>query len=326
MSEQKSTLSKNKKKTIKQYTKQLEKYAILIAFLLLCIVISILRPTFLSPANLIIVLNQTAINGVLAVGITFVLITGGIDISIGSIVGLSGVISALCVQNGLPIILAFLVGIISGLAVGAIIGALVTKGKLAPYIVTLGFLTIIRGVAMLVSGGRPISGLGNDYGFLGNGTVFGTIPIPVIVFIVVAVIAYILLARLLIGRYVYAVGGNLKAAETSGISPNKIKMFVHIVSGTCAGIAGVILSSRIITGQPNAGEGYELDAIAAAVVGGTSLAGGTGGIPGTIIGALIIGVIANGLDLLGVSSYWQDVVKGLIIVIAVLLDRNKKRQ
>lgn len=304
----------------------MEKYAILIAFLLLCMVISVLRPTFLTPSNLIIVLNQTSINGILAVGVTFVLITAGIDISIGSIVGLSGVVSAMVARSGMPIILAFATGILTGFLVGAIIGLLVTKGKLAPYIVTLGFLTIIRGTAMLVSGGRPISGLSNDYGQLGNGNILGVIPIPVIVFLICALIAHILLSNLVIGRHIYAVGGNGRAAETSGISQNKVKMFVHVASGTCAGIAGIILSSRIITGQPNAGEGYELDAIAAAVVGGTSLAGGTGGIPGTIIGALIIGVIANGLDLLGISSYWQDIVKGLIIVIAVLLDRNKKRQ
>jgi ribose/xylose/arabinose/galactoside ABC-type transport system permease subunit len=326
MGEESKTLLKQGGKSLKQHKQFMEKYAILIAFLLLCITISILRPTFLTLSNLIIVLNQTSINGILAVGITFVLITSGIDISIGSIVGLSGVAAALAVRSGFPLAVSFLIGILTGLLVGVVIGLLVTKGKLAPYIVTLGFLTIIRGTAMLISGGRPISGLGKAYGFLGNGNAFGVIPIPVIAFLICALIADILLSKLLIGRHIYAVGGNVKAAEASGINPDKIKMFVHIVSGTCAGIAGIILSSRIITGQPNAGEGYELDAIAAAVVGGTSLAGGTGGIPGTIVGALIIGVIANGLDLLGVSSYWQQIVKGLIIVIAVLLDRNKKRQ
>ena len=303
-----------------------EKYAILIAFLFLLIVISILRPSFLTPANLILVLNQTSINGILAVGTTFVLITAGIDISIGSVVGLSGVISAMAVRAGAPVLIGFLLGILTGSLVGIIIGFLVTKGKLAPYIVTLGFLTIIRGVALLVSGGRPISSLGDSYGWLGNSNVFGVIPCPVIVFLLVTAIGHILLAHLKIGRYVYAVGGNSNAAEACGINPGKIKMFVHIVCGTCAGLAGIILSSRIITGHPNAGEGYELDAIASAVVGGTSLAGGSGGIPGTLVGALIIGVIGNGLDLLGVSSYWQDVVKGSIIVVAVLLDRNKKRQ
>ncbi len=303
-----------------------EKYAIVIAFLLLLIVISILRPSFLTPSNLILVLNQTSINGILAVGITYVLITGGIDISIGSVVGLAGVISAMVVKAGAPVAVGFACGILSGVLVGAIIGALVTKGKLAPYIVTLGFLTIIRGVALLIAGGRPISSLGDTYGWIGNHNVFGLIPCPVIIFLCVVLIGHLVLAHLRIGRYVYAVGGNSNAAEACGISPNKVKMFVHVVSGCCAGLAGVILSSRVITGHPGAGEGYELDAIASAVVGGTSLSGGTGGIPGTVVGALIIAVIANGLDLLGVSSYWQDIVKGSIIVVAVLLDRNKKRQ
>lgn len=309
----------------KQYREIFEKYAIFIAFIILCILLSIIKPMFLMPTNLLLVLNQASINGILAIGVTFVLITAGIDISIGSVVGLSGVVAALCVQNGFPISISFIMGILSGVMVGAVVGILVTKGKLAPYIVTLGMMTIIRGVALLISGGRPISGLPTEFGYLGNKNLLG-IPVPVIIFAVVAVLAYIVLMKLCIGRYTFAVGGNTYAAEASGINPNKIKMFVHLVSGGCAGLAGIILASRIITGQPNSGEGYELDAIAAAVVGGTSLAGGTGSIVGTVIGALIIGVIANGLDLMGVSSYWQQIVKGLIIIAAVLLDRNKKRQ
>ena len=280
-----------------------EKYAIVIAFLALLIVVSILCSSFLTPSNLILVLNQTSINGILAVGITYVLITAGIDISIGSVVGLSGVISAMVVKAGAPLPVGFLCGILAGTLVGVIIGILVTKGKLAPYIVTLGFLTIIRGAALLIAGGRPISSLGDAYGWIGNHNVFGVIPCPVIIFLIVVVIGHIILAHLQIGRYIYAVGGNSNAAEACGISPNKVKMFVHVFCGTCAGLAGVILSSRVITGHP-----------------------GAGSIPGTVIGALIIAVIGNGLDLLGVSSYWQDIVKGAIIVVAVLLDRNKKRQ
>lgn len=321
---------KNKKKenlSKKMNKKQfLEKYAILIAFFILLITISVMRPNYLSPSNLISVLNQTAINGILAVGITFVLITAGIDISIGSVAALSGVVSAMLAKAGMPVPVAFTGGILAGGLIGVIIGVLVTKGKLAPYIVTLGFLTIIRGVALLISGGRPISGLDRAYGALGNGLIFGVIPVPVILFAIVTLIAHIILQHLKIGRHVYAVGGNPNAAEACGISANRTKMFVHVVCSLCAGLAGVILSSKIITGQPNMAEGYELDAIAAAVVGGTSLAGGTGGIPGTLVGALIIGVIGSGLDFIGVSSYWQYVVKGAIIVVAVLLDRNKKRQ
>ena len=318
--------SENNSLNKRDYKLFFEKYAILIAFCILLVVISVLKPNFLAPANLINVLNQTAINGILAVGITFVLITAGIDISIGSVAALSGVVAAILAKAGVPIFLAFAGGVLAGTLIGVVIGALVTKGKLAPYIVTLGFLTIIRGLALLISGGRPVSGLDRAYGVLGNGKMFGVIPVSVIIFAVITVIAHIILQHLKIGRYVYAVGGNPKASEACGINPNKVKMFVHIVCSLCAGVAGVILSSKIITGQPNMAEGYELDAIAAAVVGGTSLAGGTGGIPGTLVGALIIGVIGCGLDFIGVSSYWQYVVKGTIIVIAVLLDRNKKRQ
>ncbi len=307
------------------YREVFEKYAIFIAFILLCILLSVMKPMFLTPANLLLVLNQASINGILAIGVTFVLITAGIDISIGSVVGLAGVTAALCAQREIPIIPSFFMGILSGVLVGAIVGLLVTKGKLAPYIVTLGMMTIIRGVALLISGGRPISGLPAEFGYLGNKNLLG-VPIPVIIFVAVAAVAYVVLMKLRVGRYTFAVGGNMYAAEASGINPNQIKMFVHLVSGGCAGLAGIILASKIITGQPNSGEGYELDAIAAAVVGGTSLAGGTGSITGTVIGALIIGVIANGLDLMGVSSYWQQIVKGLIIIAAVLLDRNKKRQ
>lgn len=310
----------------RDHKKFLEKYAILIAFFILLIAISLMRPNYLSPSNLITVLNQTAINGILAVGITFVLITAGIDISIGSVAALSGVVSAMLAKAGAPVFIAFAGGILVGGLIGLVIGGLVTKGKLAPYIVTLGFLTVIRGVALLISEGRPISGLDRAYGALGNGLIFGVIPVPIVIFVIVTIIAHIILRHLKIGRHIYAVGGNPNAAEACGISANKTKMFVHVVCSLCAGLAGVILSSKIITGQPNMAEGYELDAIAAAVVGGTSLAGGTGGIPGTLIGALIIGVIGSGLDFIGVSSYWQYVVKGAIIVVAVLLDRNKKRQ
>lgn len=236
-----------------------EKYAIVIAFLALLLVVSILCSSFLTPSNLILVLNQTSINGILAVGITYVLITAGIDISIGSVVGLSGVISAMVVKAGAPLPVGFLCGILAGTLVGVIIGILVTKGKLAPYIVTLGFLTIIRGAALLIAGGRPISSLGDAYGWIGNHNVFGVIPCPVIIFLIVVVIGHIILAHLQIGRYIYAVGGNSNAAEACGISPNKVKMFVHVFCGTCAGLAGVILSSRVITGHPGAGEGYELD-------------------------------------------------------------------
>jgi ribose/xylose/arabinose/galactoside ABC-type transport system permease subunit len=305
----------------------MEKYAIYLALLLLCVVLAIITDKFLTIQNFKLILNQISINGIMAIGVTFVLITAGIDISIGSVVGFAGVVAALTAPAGssIPMVIPFLAALGCGFAAGAINGLLVTKGRLAPYIVTLGMMTIMRGLSLIVSGGRPVSRLIGDFGFLGNNSLF-SIPLPIYIYAIVAVVTHVILTHLKIGRYVYAVGGNTNAAYASGISPDLIRFFVHVVSGTLAGLAGIILASRINTGHPNSGSGYELDAIAAAVVGGTSLAGGTGGIPGTVVGALIIGVLGNGLDLLAVSSYWQQVVKGLIIIASVLIDRNKKRQ
>ena len=317
----------NRKIFKEQFFIYLEKYAIYIALVLLCIIISIITDKFLTFQNLKLILNQISINGILAIGVTFPLITAGIDISIGSVVGLSGVIAALSApaDSNVPMIVPVMAALTCGLCIGSFNGFLITKGKLAPYIVTLGMMTIVRGLSLIAAGGRPVSRLIPTFDFLGNGTIF-SIPVPILIFAIVAVISHIILKHLKIGRYIYAVGGNTNAAFASGISPVKIKFFVHVMSSTLAGLAGIILASRINTGHPNSGAGYELDAIAAAVVGGTSLAGGTGGIPGTVIGALIIGVIINGLDLMAVSSYWQQVVKGLIIITSVLIDRNKKRQ
>lgn len=305
----------------------LEKYAIYISLVIICVVLSLVSSKFWSVPNIVLVLNQVSINGILAIGVTFPLITAGIDISIGSIVGLAGVCAALTAPmgSGMPLVVPVVVAVLVGLAVGSLNGLLVTKGKLAPYIVTLGMMTIIRGVSLIVSGGRPVSKLEESFAYLGNGVFLG-IPLPIYVFAVVAVITHILLSKLKMGRYLYAVGGNTNAAYASGVNPNYVKFFAHAVCGLMAGLAGMILASRINTGHPNSGTGYELDAIAAAVVGGTSLAGGTGSIAGTVVGALIIGVLKNGQDLLSVSSYWQQVVKGAIIIFAVLIDRNKKRQ
>jgi ribose/xylose/arabinose/galactoside ABC-type transport system permease subunit len=310
-----------------RFTSFMEKYAIYIALLLLCIVLSSVTDKFLTVPNLKLILNQISINGILAIGVTFPLITAGIDISIGSVVGLAGVVAALTApaNSNVSIFVPILAALAVGLAIGSFNGLLITKGKLAPYIVSLGMMTIVRGLSLIVSGGRPVSRLIPAFAVLGNNTLF-SIPLPIFIFAAVAIITHIILTHLKIGRYIYAVGGNTNAAYASGISPEKIKFFVHVMCSTLAGLAGIILASRINTGHPNSGSGYELDAIAAAVVGGTSLAGGTGGIPGTVIGALIIGVLSNGLDLLAVSSYWQQVVKGLIIIASVLIDRNKKRQ
>jgi inositol transport system permease protein len=216
------------------------------------------------------------------------------------------------------------VGILAGAACGAVNGAVVTVGRVAPFLATLGMMTVARGLALLMSGGRPVSHLSGSFTALGGGALAG-IPIPILVFAAVALFSWIFLGHLRMGRYLYAVGGNEAAAWASGVRVRGVKMTAYTLCGALSGLAGVVLAARITTGQPNAGIGYELDAIAAAVIGGTSLSGGTGGVGGAILGTLLIGVINNGLDLLDVSSYYQQVVKGVIIVGAVWLDRSKNR-
>lgn len=296
-----------------------------IALALLMTALSLVRPNFLNIANLVNVFRQISINGILAIGVTTVLLTGGVDLSLGSLVALSGVVAASFAhpaQHG--VIIPVLLGIGAGAVCGALNGVVVTGGRVAPFIATLGMMTAARGLALLLSGGRPVSNLSAGFTTIGGGDI-GSVPIPIVIFATVGLLTWIFLTRMRPGRYIYAVGGNENAARASGLHVRSIKMIAYTFCGTLAGLAGVVLASRITTGQPNAGVGYELDAIAAAVIGGTSLNGGTGGVAGAMLGALLIGVINNGLDLLDVSSYYQQVIKGLIIVGAVWLDRSKQR-
>jgi ribose/xylose/arabinose/galactoside ABC-type transport system permease subunit len=242
-----------------------------------------------------------------------------VDLSLGSVVALSGVAAASFAHPGEMGAAAVAVGIFAGAAVGAANGTVVTVGRVAPFIATLGTMTAARGLALLASGGRPVSNLSRSFTWLGSGSV------PIVIFGAVAAASWVFLRHMRMGRYIYAVGGNENAARASGLHVRTVKMAAYTVCGALAGLAGVVQAARITTGQPNAGTGYELDAIAAVVIGGTSLSGGTGGVGGAILGALLIGVINNGLDLLNVSSYYQQVVKGAIIVGAVWLDRSKGR-
>jgi inositol transport system permease protein len=295
-----------------------------IALAALMIGLALARPNFLTLGNLINLVRQISINGILAVGVTYVLLTGGVDLSLGSMVALTGVIAAMFAHpDQYPFVVPVLIGIAAGAAGGAINGLLVTRGRIAPFVVTLGMMTSARGLALLLSGGRPVSNLSTAFTRIGSGDFLG-IPTPTWVLLGVAFASHIFLRNMRMGRHVYAVGGNENAARASGVGVNGVKMACYTICGAMAGLAGVVLASRITTGQPNAGIGYELDAIAAVVIGGTSLNGGTGGVSGTILGALLIGVINNGLDLLNVSSYYQQVIKGVIIVGAVWLDRSKK--
>lgn len=295
-----------------------------VALAALMIGLSIAHPNFVTLGNLINLVRQISINGILAVGVTYVLLTGGVDLSLGSLVALTGVIAAMFAHPAKhAVVVPIVAGVAGGALCGAINGFLVTRGRMAPFVVTLGMMTSARGLALLLSGGRPVSNLSAAFTGIGSGD-FAGIPAPTWILLIVAAVSHVFLRRMRLGRHVYAVGGNESAARASGVHVSKVKLICYTICGAMAGLAGVVLASRITTGQPNAGIGYELDAIAAVVIGGTSLNGGSGGIGGTILGALLIGVINNGLDLLNVSSYYQQVIKGVIIVGAVWLDRSKK--
>ncbi len=302
----------------------LHRFGLLLVILIVGLALSVLTDTFLSVANFTNVARQISINGILAVGVTFVLLTAGVDLSLGSVVALSGVACATFAHPGdHSVFVPIAVGLLTGAACGLVNGVLVTRGGVAPFIVTLGMMTIARGLALIFSGGRPVADMSNELTALA-GDFFG-IPIPVLCFAGVATAAWFFLSNFRLGRHIYAVGGNENAARAAGVSVERVKLFAYTLCGLLTGLAGVVLAARITTGQPNAGQAYELDAIAAVVIGGTSLAGGVGTIPGTLLGVLLIGVINNGLDLQGVSSYYQAVIKGVIIVGAVWLDRRQAR-
>lgn len=301
----------------------LQKYGLLVAFAAICVVLSWRSPAFLTAQNGINVLRQISINAILAIGVTYVILTGGIDLSLGSVLALTGVLAATFAHpDTYPLIVPLAIGIFGGVLIGLLNGLLITRFRVAPFIVTLGMMTIARGGALIVSKGRPVSNLSASFNFIGSGDILG-IPVPIVILAAVFAISYFILSKTTLGRYIYAVGGNEEAARASGINTHKIKIAAYSICAGLAGLAGIIQASRITTGQPNAGISYELDAIAAVVIGGTSLSGGIGSVTGTLLGALLIGTLNNGLDLLNVSSYYQQVVKGLIIIGAVILDREK---
>ncbi|MGX7163531.1 ABC transporter permease [Enterococcus massiliensis] len=297
----------------------------LLALIVLIVVVSIMNSEFLNPNNLLNLLRQVAANGFIAFGMTFVILTGGIDLSVGSTLALSSALTAGFMANGMNVILAVLLGLLTGAILGAINGLLISKGNMAPFIATLATMTIYRGATLVYTKGNPITGLGDSFffSFIGRGYVLG-IPFPVILLFIMFLVLFILLHRTTFGRKTYAIGGNEKASFVAGVKIDKIKILIYSLSGLMASISGMIITSRLNSAQPTAGQAYEMDAIAAVVLGGTSLSGGKGRIFGTLVGALIIGTLNNGLNLLGVSSFYQQIVKGIVIVIAVLLDRKKK--
>ena len=276
-------------------------------------------------ANITNVFTQVSTNAIIAVGMTFVILTGGIDLSVGSTVAISGAVSASIIKSTNNILLAILAASAVGIVIGLINGLLISKGKLQAFIATLATMTIFRGATLVFTDGTPISKLPEKFVHIGNGKI-GIIPVPVIITVIVFLIAVYVLTQTRFGRYLYALGGNEDSARLSGINTNKIKTLVYVISGFASSIAGVIIASRIGSASPNAGTGFELDAIAAVVIGGTSLAGGEGRITGTLIGALIIGVLNNGLNLMNVSPFYQSIVKGLVILLAVLLDKKSRKK
>ena len=293
---------------------------IVIALLALAAVLAALKPHFLSPANLTNVVRQVSINGILAVGVTVVLLTGGVDLSLGSLVAVTGVVAAHLAHPGAyPLAVPIAAGLLAGAACGAVNGAVVTRGGVPPFIATLGMMTAARGLALVLSDGRPVSNMSPELTRLAGDA--AGIPIPALILGAVAAAVAWMLRNLRLGRYLYAVGGNELAARAAGIRVQGVKFAAYVLCGALAGLAGVVLAARITTGQPNAGVAYELDAIAAVVIGGTRLSGGVGGVGGTLLGVLLMGVIGNGLDLLNVPSYYQQIVKGAIIIGAVWFDR-----
>ena len=302
----------------------LQKIGPFIGLIVIVLIFSILEPGFLSVNNLLNVLRQVSFNALIAFGMTFVILTGGIDLSVGSILALTGAVSAGLIASGIDPILAMLAGLLLGAILGAVNGVIIAKGKVAPFIATLATMTIYRGLTLVYTEGRPISGLGDNVAFqmLGKGYFLG-IPIPVVTMLISFGILYFILKKTTFGRRVYAVGGNEEASILSGINTARIKIYVYSLTGLLSALAALMLTSRLNSAQPTAGEMFELDAIAAVVLGGTSLTGGRGWIVGTLIGALIIGVLNNGLNIIGVTSFFQQVVKGAVILLAVLLDRKK---
>jgi ribose transport system permease protein len=306
-------------------TEVARRFGAVAGLILLCALLWILTPYFLTVANLLNVMEQTAINAIVAVGMTYVIVSGGIDLSVGSLLAVAGVVLALALKADWPVPLAAAASIAVGAAAGLANGVGIAYGRLPPFIMTLGMMSVARGAALLATDGRPVSGFSAGFRALATGHVAG-IPAPIVLTLAIYAISHLVLARTRFGRYVYGIGGNEEATRLSGVAVRFHKTVVYAVSGAASAIAAILLTARLNTAQPIAGINYELDAIAATVIGGTSLSGGEGSLGGTLIGALTMGVLRNGLNLLGVSSFLQQLVIGVVIIAAVLVDRLLKEK
>jgi len=298
----------------------LKNYGFLIAFIAVCAILSVLSPVFLTRSNILNVVKQSSVFGIMAVGMTFVILTGGIDLSVGSILAFAGAVAAGMLKAGAPISLVMLASLGIGAVLGLANGLVITLGRITPFVTTLAMMSIARSLTLIYTNGYPISGFHPDFRFLGGGVLLG-IPFPIVVFVATAILATVILGQTRLGRYTFAIGGNEEAVRLSGISSSFYKTMVYVISGLACGLAAVIHTSRLNSAEPVAGTGYELDVIAAVVIGGTSLNGGRGSVWGTLIGALLITVINTAMVLLNINPYYSGLVKGLILLGAVLLDR-----
>lgn len=313
-------------KNKKAYTRIIRQAAPFLSLGLMCIILAILTPHFLTVDNLFAIGLQMAVVAIMAIGQTMVIISAGIDLSIGSVMALSGIATTMFMAEGVPMFPAIIVGLAVGLICGIIVGMLISWGHIPPFIATLGMMGIARGLALLFTGGVPVFGLPEAFRFLGGGHVLKVIPVPVLIVIFLAFAGHFILTRMSFGRYIFAIGSNAEAARLSGINVRKNLVQIYAINGMLCGLAGIILASRLSTGQPTAGTGYELDVIAACVIGGASLSGGEGTIPGAMIGALIMGVLRNGCNLLDISAFWQQIAIGTIIIVAVFSDQYRKHK
>jgi len=306
-----------------QFKDMIRRYGILIGLIGLITGFSVLSERFFTISNMLIVMRQTSIVAFLAVGMSFVILGAGIDLSVGSVLAFSGAVGAGVMQNG-GIFFGILAGLALGTALGAFNGIVITKLKIPSFIATLAMMAIARGGTLVYTDGRPITGLPSSFAFLGRGYI-GNVPFPIILMLIIFILAYIVLKLTRFGRYVYATGGNINAARASGIKVNNVIISTFAISGFLSGLTGMVLASRLNSAQPTAGMGYELDAIAAVVLGGTNLFGGEGELWGTLVGAFIMGILNNGLNMLNVSSFYQQVVKGIVILIAVTVAQSGKK-
>ncbi|MDR1143787.1 MAG: ribose ABC transporter permease [Spirochaetaceae bacterium] len=312
-------------KPLRHLKKQVSINGALGGLVILCVIFTILTEHFMSVYNLINIARQCSINLILATGMTFIVLTGGIDLSVGGVMALVGTLIAGFMREGMTVGIAVSIGLLIGTLTGLVSGLLVTYGKIPAFIATMAMLTISRSLALMYSGGYPITGIPKIYSFIGTGSV-GPVPVPVLIAVLVVLFGLFVLKKSIFGRYIYAIGGNENAAVLSGINVNMWKIITYVVHGILTAVAGIVLTARMNSGQPGAASGIELDIIAAVVIGGTSLTGGEGGIFGTLMGALVITVLNNGLVLLNVNPYLQGLIVGCVILIAVFLDKRKKNK